>query len=110
MSDDKYNGWANYATWRIQLEIIDDYVSSQDDREMCDTDVGDLAEMLKEYVDEVLTGFGEHENLGLVLDYARSFVSDVDWYELARSAQETVDEMYPKDEDEDEDEDQEVTV
>ena len=53
MSDDKYNGWANYATWRVQLEIVDDYVSSQDDRDMADMDVSDLAEMLKDYVDDV---------------------------------------------------------
>ena len=25
MSDKKYNGWTNYATWRVQLEIIDGY-------------------------------------------------------------------------------------
>ena len=23
MSDKKYNGWTNYATWRVNLEIID---------------------------------------------------------------------------------------
>jgi len=93
-----YNGWANYATWRVQLEILDDYVSSQDDRTMADTDISDLAEHLQEYVDDVLTGFGEGKE-GLALDYARAFVSDVDWYEVAKSAQESVDEMYPAESD-----------
>lgn len=27
MKDDKYNGWTNYATWRVQLELISDYVN-----------------------------------------------------------------------------------
>ena len=25
MSDKKHNGWTNYATWRVNLEIIDGY-------------------------------------------------------------------------------------
>ena len=23
MKDERYNGWTNYATWRVNLEIID---------------------------------------------------------------------------------------
>ena len=25
-----YNGWSNYATWRIQLELISDYADTLD--------------------------------------------------------------------------------
>ena len=25
MTDQKYNGWANYETWRVNLELFDGY-------------------------------------------------------------------------------------
>ncbi len=80
--DNKYNGWTNYETWRVNLEICDDYMQSLAQDGMTFTDVNTLAEYLKDYVDEVLTNFGQVED-GIALDYARSFVSDVDWYEIA---------------------------
>jgi len=78
MSD--YNGWTNYETWRVNLEIFDG---------MDPTDMGwsgltlyNLKEVLKEYANEALeTGCSE----GLALDYARAFLSSVDFYSIARS-------------------------
>lgn len=84
----KYNGWTNYETWRVQLEIIDDYVQNslcEDYEEYLETSKYNLVEMLKDYADEAITNFGELAE-GLALDYARSFLSDVDWYELAEHA------------------------
>jgi hypothetical protein len=78
----KYNGWRNYATWRINLEIWSDYDWSEDRGNW--NDAGELARYLEGSTDDVLTGYGEKED-GLALDYARSFVSDVDWYEIAES-------------------------
>ena len=72
---EKYNGWTNYATWRINLEIID---GIEIDTIIC-------AEYIKEYIEDVV--FGQYE-LGngshLVEDYARAFVSQVDFYEIAQ--------------------------
>ena len=72
---EKYNGWTNYATWRINLEIID---GIEIDTIIC-------AEYIKEYVEDVV--FGQYE-LGngshLVEDYARAFVSEVNFYEIAQ--------------------------
>jgi hypothetical protein len=79
--DTRYNGWTNYATWRINLEICDDIVSSMIGAQTFD-DVESLADYLKESVDEVLTGYGETTE-GLALDYARAFVSDVNFQEIA---------------------------
>jgi len=76
MSD--YNGWTNYATWRVNLEIFD----GLDPREMgwLGEDAPDLSKTLKDYVDDILdTSTPE----GIALDYARAFVSDVNWYEIA---------------------------
>ena len=78
-----YNGWSNYATWRINLEIIDDYAASLVG-EQTFPDVGTLAEAMAEMVDEVLTECGTVPT-SLLLDYARAFVSDVNFHEIAEA-------------------------
>ena len=82
MSNNTYNGWTNYATWRINLEIFDgfepaDYYSSFDA-----DDVSGLADSLEQYADEVIFDCAEVPE-GLAADYARAFLSDVNWYEIA---------------------------
>lgn len=75
MSD--YNGWTNYATWRVNLEIFD----GLDPREMGWTrKTYDLGPILKEYANDVLF---DGMKPSLALDYAMSFVSEVNWYEIA---------------------------
>lgn len=75
---DSYNGWTNYATWRVNLEIFDGI----DPRDMgwLREDAPCLAESLKEYANEMLEMDAKD---GLALDYARAFIADVDWYEIA---------------------------
>ena len=75
----EYNGWTNYATWRINLEIID---GIEIDTIIC-------AEYIKELVEDVVfsqyeLGNGSH----LVEDYARAFVSEVNFYEIAQGINE----------------------
>lgn len=77
MNDTKHNGWTNYATWRINLELFDG-VPFIDDFE---GDTYELAEYLKTMAEEYLSEQGN----GLVLDYALAFISDVNWYEIASS-------------------------
>lgn len=95
MNDNKYNGWANYATWRIQLEIISDYVDAEmqriqdGDTELLNMSVGELADYLKEYVESMLEdGLNEPADQSMVLGYAFAFLDEVNWYELAEHAQE----------------------
>ena len=76
-----YNGWSNYATWRVNLEVFDgfdprDYFSDAND----EMDPDELADNLKEYADQVIIG----DLQGLAADYARAFLSDVDWQEIAQ--------------------------
>jgi len=71
-----YNGWTNYATWRISLEWFDNY--NPDENE---TDAYQLSKILENYVTETLEEMTVQSTL--VLDYALSFVSDVNWYEIA---------------------------
>ena len=79
MTDTTYNGWRNYETWRVNLEVFD----GLDVREMGwhHLELYKLGEALKDYANEVLE-CGASE--GLALDYARAFVSNVDWFEIAR--------------------------
>jgi len=80
---DRYNGWSNYATWRVNLEMID----GLDPRDMGwhKLDKYDLATALKEWVTEMLESEieTEHGN-SLVMSYAMAFVSDVNWYEIGK--------------------------
>ena len=81
-SEKKHNGWTNYATWRVNLEIFD----GMDVREMFESEVeeGDaysLSKALKNYAESVIDEDGTRE--GLAVHYALAFLSDVNWYEIA---------------------------
>jgi len=75
MTDTKYNGWTNYATWRVNLEIFDgaDYASDN----ACDA--YDLGAMLRDMALDMVA----EQATGLALDYAEAFLADVNWYEIA---------------------------
>ena len=83
------NGWTNYATWRVQLEIVDDLVEAEcaDDIERARALTDDeWREMIEGWVDEVVfMSHREHDNR-LMTDYADAFLSDVNYYELADAA------------------------
>ena len=73
----EYNGWTNYATWRVNLEIFDG-MSPYDFNK---GDAYDLGQDLKEYANEILDQSGN----GVALDYARAFLSEVNWCEIAKA-------------------------
>jgi hypothetical protein len=79
-----YNGWTNYATWRVNLELFDG-VDVQD-MGWDQLDVSDLVQTLKEYATEMLESeFHGHkgDRVPLALSYALAFLSDVNWREIA---------------------------
>lgn len=78
-NDNTYNGWTNYATWRAYIEVFD----SLDPRDlMIDTkDAYELGQYFKEYANDLLEIDAKE---GLALDYARAFISNVNWREIAR--------------------------
>lgn len=82
MSSTDYNGWTNYSTWRVNLEILGDIQWASDETV--------TADYLKEIVENVV-----FDNCGckesLVADYARSFLSDVNYYEIAQCINEEID-------------------
>ena len=78
MSDKKYNGWTNYATWRVQLEIIDGY--DWYEHEHVDADY------IKELVEDAVFGDGPEINKDLLKNsYANAFLSEVNYYEIAEN-------------------------
>lgn len=86
---DKYNGWTNYETWRINLEILDDYADAYPEtiEEYAEQEDGsyDLSKILEEHVDEAITSFGELKDDCLAVSYARAFASEANYYEIAEN-------------------------
>ena len=75
MSNTTYNGWTNYATWRIALEWFDGFNPCEGE-----TDAYQLSKQLSNYVEESLT---LDYNNSMALSYAFAFLADVNWYEIA---------------------------
>lgn len=75
-----YNGWTNYATWRVNLEIFDGLDPREMDWHMLDK--FDLADCLKEYAVDMLQD--QSPAISLVFAYAIAFISDVNWREIAQ--------------------------
>ncbi len=82
-----YNGWTNYETWRVNLEILDgmtleDFCGADG----ADVNAYDFKDVLKDYAEEIVFSecrYDERRPTNLMEDYARAFLSDVDWYQIA---------------------------
>ncbi len=70
-----YNGWTNFATWRVNLEIFDGYQGD------LPRNVSDAAAIVKDIAEELIC---EQTPDGLARGYALAFISDVNWYEIAQ--------------------------
>ena len=74
----KYNGWTNYETWRVNLEIFDGM--NPKDWGFNTSDAYDLGQCLKEYASDLIEQ-GSAE--GLARDYALAFLETVNYSEIA---------------------------
>jgi len=72
-TDTRYNGWTNYSTWRVNLEIFDGWGDISEDVIS--------AERVEEIANEILDMGGTDHST--TLDFARAFISDVNWHEIA---------------------------
>lgn len=72
MENKKYNGWTNYATWRVNLEMFD---NNDCGLENCEADA------FKEIAIEIIEA-DCHKN-SLAFDYAMAFLDEVNWQEIA---------------------------
>jgi hypothetical protein len=81
----EYNGWTNYATWRINLEVFDG-MNVEDYWDKPETDAQALGEWLQEFAEETIFAgcrYDERGQSSLIEDYARAFLQDVNWGEIA---------------------------
>ena len=74
-----YNGWTNYATWRIALEIFDGYEFGYEVS----------AEECEDFAEEIIF---QNESDTLSDSYARAFLSDVNYHEIADNLNESFNE------------------
>ena len=74
MDNNKYNGWTNYATWRVNLEILGDI----------EFDEPVHPDDLKEIVENVVFS-NVDDSKSLCVDYARAFLADVNYNEIAKN-------------------------
>jgi hypothetical protein len=81
MTDTTYNGWTNYATWRVNLEIFDG--NELDELFDLTLPVEQLRHVLQDYVEGHIYESGGG-NGNIAVDYALAFLSDVNWYEIAK--------------------------
>jgi len=73
METQTYNGWTNYATWRVNLELFDGAEGYW------------TAESAREFAEELIESSTQD---GIGRDYAMAFLSDVNWHEIAEHYQE----------------------
>jgi hypothetical protein len=85
---EKYNGWTNYETWRVNLEIFDGFnIEDIDGTDDAEPNIYEISLQLKDYAEEIVfldSHIGGKTPSSLMEDYARAFLSDVNWYEIAQ--------------------------
>lgn len=81
MSDKTYNGWTNYETWRVNLEIFDSWDYDHLSGMSLDDDYY-LAGQLKDYACELVE---EGSTNSLATSYALAFLDAVNWQEIAKA-------------------------
>jgi hypothetical protein len=81
MKDTTYNGWTNYETWRVNLEIFDGFDPVEYFGLTAKYHPADLGDILKDYATEILESEGTK---GLTFDYAMAFLDAVNWREIAK--------------------------
>mgnify|MGYP000072395806 CR=1 FL=1 len=83
MTNETYNGWVNYATWRINLEIFDGY-EWKEEVESGNTfeDISEFVDYLAQIVDNAVSNDDKDAHT-LAYDYACAFIQEVNFYEIA---------------------------
>ncbi len=79
MTDNTYNGWTNYETWRVNLEIFDTYIFE-------DVSYPISPEYVRDIADEFIEMSAPD---GLAKDYAMAFLGAVNWTEIAEHINES---------------------
>lgn len=101
-TDNTYNGWTNYETWRVNLEVLDgvnvaELVDAEDLEEAMlgaakigkveryYNLIGDVVFILRGIVEEEVFGKGTGDVSGHMINFADAFVRNVNFNEIARA-------------------------
>lgn len=84
MKNVNYNGWTNYATWRVSLEIFDGY----DFEDLNPQEI--TKDFCQDWAEEIIF---ENSNDDILASYAYAFLSDVNWYEIAQHIRENLEDI-----------------
>ena len=81
---ERYNGWTNHETWRVNLEMLDgmdctDFGLHTIDEDDMDESARILALALESYCTELV----ELDAKGFALDLAICFLNKVDWQQIS---------------------------
>lgn len=86
MDHTKYNGWTNYATWRVNLEIFDQWELGDfwgyADIDPKDVDTHSLGLDMKDYVVQLIDEQSPSDSITNA--YANAFIDSVNWDEIAQ--------------------------
>jgi len=74
-----YNGWTNYATWRVNLELFDGVNAYQLSGRFVNSP-SEIKDLARDYAENIVY---ETSTEGIARDYALAFLSDVEWWEIA---------------------------
>ena len=84
MMTEKYNNWVNQPTWAVNLWLGNEENTYRYFQDLAkeNTEPGDLAKLIKEYVEENNPLSNESS---LYSDILTSALSSVDWFEIAQA-------------------------
>ena len=78
MDNETYNGWTNYITWKVNLELLDGLTAEEIFEEKCEP------EQIKNYIWEVLTdGYPDQKPHTFAESCMACMLEDVNWNEIA---------------------------
>lgn len=95
-----YNGYTNYETWIVNVELVADLANSWMGEELKFDDVRDLADALESSVEDIFSEEASHlpnRECSLLYYWAQRSLALVDWDDLADNYK---DELVRKDEEE----------
>ena len=95
-AEQTYNGWTNYATWRVNLEIVDGFDPSDIFENSRAESPAELTRELADYLEGMATEFLENSGGGVALDYAMAFINGVNWDEIAEHYVEDYRDQWPE--------------
>ena len=91
MDTKKHNGWTNYATWRIALEMFDGYTAEDLNPNVEKATIEDCKEYVETYLEDTTRWYRNRalnegrdgQNLVYIGGWANAFLGDVNWQEIA---------------------------